>query len=137
MIEGRFFEIEYDELYYICDKEKITLTYEKILDSYKGEEFAEEMAKDDYLEHALEQSLTGDEIIKELNKAVELESELKRVLIEMGKYYKECLDEQEGIILGNAPYERLTVITDLLINFGYGELIDEYGLNKEDDADAD
>lgn len=137
MIEGRFFEIEYDELYYICDKEKITLTYEKILDSYKGEEFAEEMAKDDYLEHALEQSLTGDEIIKELNKAVELESELKRVLIEMGKYYKECLDEQDGIVLGNAPAERLTVITDLLINFGYCELIDEYGFNEEDDGDAD
>jgi len=137
MIEGRFFEIEYDELYYICDKEKITPTYEKILDSYKGEEFAEEMAKDDYLEHALEQSLTGDEIIKELNKAVELKSELKRVLIEMGKYYKECLDEQEGIVLGNAPAERLTVIIDLLINFGYAELIDEYELNKEDDGDAD
>ena len=80
--DKRFFTVDYDEIYYICDKTKINVTYNELVESYDGDEFAEEMAKDDYFQKALDNSLDGDEVVVLLNDydsaTQKLECQLKR-----------------------------------------------------------
>lgn len=71
MIDKRFFMVDYDEIYYICDKNKLYKSYEELLDFYKDEEFQEEMAKDEFFQHALENSLSSDEVCETLNQLFE------------------------------------------------------------------
>lgn len=74
----RFGQVDYDEIYYIYDKTRLKQSYEELLESYKDEEYAEEMAKDDYFQQALTNSLNGDEVVDLLNQLNDENEELNQ-----------------------------------------------------------
>ena len=57
----RYQSVDMDEIYYITDTQKLNKTYEDFLKDYEGEEFQEELAKDDWREYLLENSMDGTE----------------------------------------------------------------------------
>ena len=75
----RFGQVDYDEIYYIYDKTRLKQSYEELLESYKDEEYAEEMAKDDYFQQALTNSLNGDEVVDLLNQLNDENTRLKQL----------------------------------------------------------
>jgi len=88
--ESRFIQLDLDELYYIADKTKIrSLDYfrERYSDpeyEYTEDEI-EQCAKDDYCQEIYENSMSGDEVIEQLNNYHVENYHLKKRIAELEK----------------------------------------------------
>lgn len=88
--ETRFIQLDLDELYYIADKTKIrSLDYfrERYSDpeyEYTEDEI-EQCAKDDYCQEIYENSMSGDEVIEQLNNYHVENYHLKKRIAELEK----------------------------------------------------
>ena len=132
----RFVKVFEDEVFYITDTRKLKKSYkdfrsEIALQCY-GESYEtntiDKVALEEYNEYLYENSMTATEITYNLNEFWEENQQFKKAAIELIKDYMKISDEQEGIILGNAPMERANGIVELLSNMGLQEFLKENGV---------
>lgn len=131
----RFVKIFEDEVFYITDTQKLKsykdFRGEVALDCY-GESYCTEtidkVALEEYNEYLYENSMTATEITSNLNEFWEENQQFKKAAIDLIKHYLKISDEQEGVLLGNAPDERAKAILELLVNLGLQEFLKENGI---------
>lgn len=131
----RFVKIFEDEVFYITDTKNL-----KTLKDFKNEltldnintnhswDIIDQVAKEEYNEYLYENSMTATEITSNLNEFWEENQQFKKAAIDLIKHYLKISDEQEGVLLGNAPDERAKAILELLANLGLQEFLKENGI---------
>ncbi len=131
----RFVKIFEDEVFYITDTQNL-----KTLKDFRGEialdcygqayevETINKVALEEYNEYLYENSMTANEITNNLNEFWEENQRFKKAAIDLIKHYLKISDEQEGLLLGNAPDERAKAILELLSNLGLQEFLKENGI---------
>ena len=131
----RFVEHDYDEVYYITDTSKLPMNLEWFEDYYKEDypEDYEQVAKDEYYQYLYENSMSGDDVVNELNDLHEENQKFKSTIVSLMEAYQHFLDEQEGIVFGNAMQERIYALEDLCKNLdlSVNDLKKENGVDKK------
>ena len=89
----RYQSVDMDEIYYITDTQKLNKTYEDFLKDYEGEEFQEELAKDDWREYLLENSMDGTEVVEALNRQDRVIDAQAAINEKQEKEYQELYNE--------------------------------------------
>ena len=89
----RYQSVDMDEIYYITDTQKLNKTYEDFLKDYEGEEFQEELAKDDWREYLLENSMDGTEVVETLNRQDRVIDAQAEINEKREKEYQELYNE--------------------------------------------
>ena len=89
----RYQSVDMDEIYYITDTQKLNKTYEDFLKDYEGEEFQEELAKDDWREYLLENSMDGTEVVEALNRQDRVIDAQAEINEKREKEYQELYNE--------------------------------------------
>ena len=93
MENERYQSVDMDEIYYITDTQKLNKTYEDFLKDYGGEEFQEELAKDDWREYLLENSMDGTEVVEALNRQDRVIDAQAEINEKREKEYQELYNE--------------------------------------------
>ena len=79
----------------------------------------------------------GEDIEELLNELNECNNSFIGKTVELIKEYLDVADEQEGILLGNAPVERAYALIELLKELGLNDLLKEKGIELLEDDDND
>lgn len=100
-INGRYLLIDYDGQYYITNTKHLAFCYQNFLEKYKGEVDQKEFADEEWNSYLVENSMTGEETVKHLNRVDKHLKDIEIVLDIINKKTRYALTKNEVIACRN------------------------------------